>query len=80
VIAKVELGEADAGIVYVTDVKAAGAKVEGVAIPDADNVLATYPVAVLKSAHDRAAAEIFIAELLAAPGQAVLQRYGFLPA
>jgi molybdate transport system substrate-binding protein len=80
VVGKIELGEADAGIVYVTDVMAAGAKVQGVPIPDSANVVATYPVAVLKSARNRALAEGFVDGLLSAQGQAVLQRYGFLPA
>ena len=80
VVGKVELGEADAGIVYVTDVTAAGSKVQGVPIPDDENVVAMYPVAVLKSAHNGAWAEGFIDGLFSAPGQAVLARYGFLPA
>jgi len=66
--------------VYVTDVAAAGVKVQGVPIPDSENVLATYPVAVLKSARNRAYAEGFIGDLLSAQGQAALHRYGFLPA
>ena len=80
VVGKIELGEADAGIVYVTDVAAAGVKVQGVLIPDSENVVATYPAAVLKSARNRASAEGFIGDLLSAQGQAVLHGYGFLPA
>jgi len=80
VVGKIELGEADAGIVYVTDVAAAGVKVQGVLIPDSENVVATYPASVLKSARNRAWAERFISDLLSAQGQAVLYRYGFLPA
>jgi len=80
VVGKIELGEADAGIVYVTDVAAAGVKVQGVPIPDSENVVATYPASVLKSARNRAWAEGFISNLLSAQGQAVLRRYGFLPA
>ena len=80
VVGKIELGEADAGIVYVTDVAAAGVKVQGVPIPDSENVVATYPASVLKSARNRAWAEGFVSNLLSAQGQAVLRRYGFLPA
>jgi len=47
VVSKVSLGEADAGVVYVTDVKAGGSKVQGVDIPDAQNVVARYPIALL---------------------------------
>ena len=77
VVSKIELGEADAGIVYVTDVKAAGDKVAGVAIPDADNVIATYPIAALRSSS---AADAFVRFVASADGQAILERYGFLPA
>jgi len=80
VVGKIELGEADAGIVYVTDVAASGVKVQGVPIPDSENVVATYPVAALKSASNPAWAEAFIGDLLSAQGQAALHRYGFLPA
>ena len=48
VVTKVSLGEADAGIVYVTDVTAGGDKVEGVEIPEELNVVATYPIATVK--------------------------------
>src|SRR6478736_6135259 len=52
VVSKIELGEADAGIVYTTDVKAAGSKAQGVAIPDAVNVTATYPIVAVKGAKN----------------------------
>ena len=77
VVSKIELGEADAGIVYVTDVKAAGDKVAGVAIPDGDNVIATYPIVAVRSS---AAADAFVRFVTSPDGQAILQRYGFLPA
>ena len=81
VVSKIELGEADAGIVYVTDVKAAGSKVTGVPIPDAVNVIATYPIVAVKSAAKNPnLANAFIAYVLSADGQATLQSFGFLPA
>ena len=80
VISKIELGEADAGIVYTTDVKAAGSKVQGVVIPDQYNVVASYPVAEVKGAPNPAAATALIAFLLSASGQATLESYGFRPA
>ena len=79
VVAKISLGEADAGIVYVTDVRAAGPKVAGVAIPDAQNVIASYPVAVVRRSHHGAAGTAFIDALVSAAGQAVMARYGFSP-
>lgn len=80
VIGKIELGEADAGIVYATDVSAAGTKVAGVPIPDADNVVATYPIVVVRATTNAAAANAFIAYVVSAAGQAKLQSFGFLPA
>jgi molybdate transport system substrate-binding protein len=77
VVSKVALGEADAGVVYVTDVRGAGEKVEGVDIPDPENVVARYPIARLKAARDGPAAQQFIDELLSAKGQDVLARRGF---
>jgi len=80
VVSKIELGEADAGIVYSTDVTAAGSKVAGVPIPDADNVIATYPIAAVKATTNAPAANAFIAYVLSAVGQAKLQSFGFLAA
>jgi molybdate transport system substrate-binding protein len=80
VVSKVELGEADASIVYATDVTAAGSKVQGVAIPDQYNVVATYPIATVKATSDLAAGGAFIAYLLSPVGQSKLQSFGFLPA
>jgi molybdate transport system substrate-binding protein len=76
VLSKVALGEADAGIVYVSDIVTSG-KVDGVAIPDAQNVVADYPVAKLKSAQDASAADTFINYLLSPAGQAILAQAGF---
>src|ERR1700736_2531543 len=78
-LTKVALGEADASIVYVTDVKAAGAQVKGIDIPDALNVIADYPVVVLKDSQNIALARAFIG-YLHANGLKTLARYGFLPA
>lgn len=77
VVSKIELGEADAGIVYVTDVKAAGDKVSGVTIPDMQNVVATYPIAAVGS---NLTASSFLEFVVSSSGQAILERYGFLPA
>ena len=77
VISKVQLGEADAGIVYTTDVKAAGDKVGGVQIPDNYNVVATYPLASVKGTKNAAAATAFIDYVLSSSGQATLESFGF---
>ena len=77
VISKIELGEADAGIVYVTDVRAASTKVAGVPIPDADNVEATYPIVQVKGAKNAATAGDFIAYVLSTEGQKKLATFGF---
>jgi molybdate transport system substrate-binding protein len=80
VISKIELGEADAGIVYTTDVKAAGTKVQGVPIPAANNVIATYPIVAVKGTKSSAAASAFIDYVVSATGQSTLATYGFLSA
>jgi molybdate transport system substrate-binding protein len=79
VVAKVSLGEADAGIVYATDVAAGGARVEGVDIPREQNVVATYPIATVKAGKAQDAAQAFMDLVLSGQGQEVLHRYGFLP-
>jgi molybdate transport system substrate-binding protein len=80
VVSKIELGEADAGIVYVTDVKAAGSRVTGVPIPDSVNIIATYPILAVKGSKNSTLGNAFIAYVLSADGQATLQTFGFLPA
>ena len=79
VVTKVSLGEADAGIVYVTDITAGGAKAEGVDIPREQNVLATYPIATVKASRAPDEAQAFMDLVLSAEGQQVLKQYGFLP-
>lgn len=80
VLSLVERGEADAGIVYTTDAKSAGSKVATIDIPDAQNVIATYPAAVVADSANKDAAGVFVAWLASAEGQKVLQAAGFSPA
>lgn len=79
VVTKVSLGEADAGIVYVTDVTANEGKATGVPIPADHNAITSYPVAELKHASNAAGASAFIQYLRGPEGQHVLESYGFLP-
>lgn len=78
VVSKVTLGEADAGIVYVTDVVAAGADAAGVEIPADINVLAEYPIASTSEAANAEGAQMFIDFVLSEQGQKILDSYGFL--
>ena len=78
VVSKVELGEGDAGIVYVTDAKSS-TKVTTVAVPDTANVPATYGGVVVKASPNAAAAGAFLAWLAGPDGQAILAGFGFLP-
>lgn len=80
VLTKIELGEADAGIVYRTDAAVSGAKVRTVALPDAANVIATYPIAVVQAARQAEAARAFVAFVRSAEGQRLLRTAGFDPA
>ncbi|MFC9283936.1 molybdate ABC transporter substrate-binding protein [Streptomyces collinus] len=77
-LTKVELKEADAAVVYKTDVKAAGDKVEGVEFPESAKAINDYPIALLKDAQNAAAAKAFIALVRSADGQQVLSEAGFL--
>jgi molybdate transport system substrate-binding protein len=79
VVTKVSLGEADAGIVYVTDVKANESKTAGVPIPADQNATTTYPIAEIKGAPNATAAVAFINYVLGPDGQQVLKSFGFLP-
>lgn len=78
VVTKVTAGEADAGIVFVTDVKAAGDSATGVEIPDDVNVISKYPVVVTKEAPNPEAAQAFVDFVASDAGQAILAKYGFL--
>ena len=80
VVTKVSLGEADAGIVYVTDVAAAKGKIDGVAIPDDQNLIASYPIATLTGSTYPDDARAFMDFVLSDAGQKVLASNGFLPA
>jgi molybdate transport system substrate-binding protein len=80
VVTKVLLGEADAGIAYVTDVTADVARrISLVEIPDDVNVIATYPIAVIADSGEPDVAREFV-EFVLGPGQGVLADHGFLPA
>lgn len=78
VLAKVELGEADAGIVYVSDAFIGGDQVQQVKIPAGFNILATYPIATT-AGGDEALGDAFITYVLSDDGQATLADYGFDP-
>jgi molybdate transport system substrate-binding protein len=77
VVTKVTLGEADAGIVYQTDVTAAGADAEGVVIPADVNVVAEYPIAATTNATNPDGAQAFIDFVTGEQGQKILASYGF---
>lgn len=76
-LTKVEAGELDAGLVYVTDVVAAGDAVEGVDLPAEVDVVASYPIAATTRSEHPDAARRFIEFVLGAEGQAILERSGF---
>ncbi|NEC64810.1 molybdate ABC transporter substrate-binding protein [Streptomyces sp. SID9727] len=77
VLSKVQLGEADAGLVYKTDVSAAAGKVDSVDIPDEQNAVASYPAATLKGSKHSAAAEAFVTWLSSHEAQKFLADAGF---
>ena len=77
VLSQVELGNVDAGMVYVTDVMAAGTKVKGVAIPANDNASTLYPIATISSSKHKSEAQAFLAYVLSPAGQQVLTAAGF---
>jgi len=77
VLAKVSLGEVDAGVVYVTDVLAAGDKVKGIEIPSDVNASTKYPIATLTKAPNKATAQAFTDYVLSPEGASVLTAAGF---
>ncbi|MFE1231322.1 molybdate ABC transporter substrate-binding protein [Streptomyces sp. NPDC058745] len=77
VLSKVELGEADAGLVYKTDAASAADRVDAVEIPDAQNAIAAYPAATLKESANAEAAAAFVAWLSSPEAQKILQDAGF---
>lgn len=79
VLARVALGEADAGIVYTSDVDTGEDRVEGVAIPAAENVPATYPIARLEAAGNPTAAQAFVDLVTSDDGSRLLRQHGFQP-
>jgi molybdate transport system substrate-binding protein len=78
VVAKIELGEGDAAIVYATDAKASG-KVAMIEVPDAANVPATYDGVVIGTSGRAAAARAFLDWFAGAGGRPILAGLGFLP-
>jgi molybdate transport system substrate-binding protein len=78
-LSKVSLGEADATVAYVTDVKAAKGGVGGVKIPDRHNVIATYPIAVVRESEQQAAAKAWVQFMRSKGAQRTMRRFGFLP-
>ncbi|MGH2592707.1 MAG: molybdate ABC transporter substrate-binding protein [Anaerolineae bacterium] len=80
VLSKVALGEADAGIVYTSDISGDGADAVGrIDIPDALNTIATYPIAAVGDSAHPELAQAFVDFALSATGQEILVRYGFIP-
>lgn len=79
VVLKIQLGEADAGIVYMSDVTPKVRRdVLTIPIPDAYNRIASYPIALTKEVQNRAAAEAFMRFVLSEPGQAILKAHNFI--
>jgi molybdate transport system substrate-binding protein len=79
VLAKVALGEADAGFVYSTDAKTVPGKVSVIKVPAWAQPKVRYGACVVTASHDKAAAQAFVSRLLKAPAQKQLLAYGFLP-
>jgi molybdate transport system substrate-binding protein len=76
-LAKVEAGELDAGIVYATDVISAGAGVDGIDVPAAHGIVARYPISTVTGSGNPGAASAFVEFVLGADGRPILQDHGF---
>jgi molybdate transport system substrate-binding protein len=79
-LAQVTTGDADAGVVYVTNAKTVGTQGVGVPIPPSQNVTTSYPIALVKGTTDRTLAQAWIAYVLGPTGRSVLRQASFLPA
>lgn len=77
VLTKVQLGEADAGIVYTTDAAIAANDVKLIEVPAQYNIIAQYPIATLKGSKNPSVAQAFVKFLLSSDGQAILAKFGF---
>jgi len=79
-LSAVSQGDADAGVVYVTDAKSAGKTVQQIKIPASLNVLAVYPIAPIASSQNSALADAWVKYVTSPVGQKTLKAFGFLPA
>lgn len=77
VLGKVSSGEADAGLVYVTDVKGAGTSVKGVTFPESSEAVNTYPIATLSGSKHKTLAKDFVTLVTGSTGRSVLAAAGF---
>ena len=77
VLNKVATGEADAGLVYVTDVQAAGGRVKGITFPESSEVVNTYPIGALTDSKNKELAQEFVDHVTGDAGQQVLADAGF---
>ncbi|MDP9454066.1 MAG: molybdate ABC transporter substrate-binding protein [Actinomycetota bacterium] len=77
-LTKIEAGELDAGLVYRSDVRAGGARVEGIEVPESEEVGTTYPVAPVARAAEPELARAFVAFVVSGEGRRILADHGFL--
>ena len=77
VLTKVQMGEADAGLVYRTDIMASAGAVDGVTIAGADRAVNFYPIAAFTASKNPTVARAFVDFVLSAAGKAILAKYGF---